>query len=253
MKRIFAFFIMIFVFSVPLLAASTCETRVDSHPDATTKQRVVYCLTPEPPEPLPAGPSLVYYGVTDTSPMEEEEEVSSTVAPVYFDKDGVSVSKQFKGTTDFPSFENDTLSEQERVALEKLAQEDARKALALRYQKPSRTGDSALSAKESKKGESARQQKAQRFRQETTQTHQSVVNEYNTNSLPAGKQPMNSSVPTQTPPNEIQQAYALENNPLSQPSANASGAAPSGFLADDLMAGEQSFGYNATDPAMQQP
>ena len=59
------------------------------------------------------------------------------------------------------------------------------------------------------------------------------------------------AVPTGTPQNEIQQAYALENNPLSQPSGNAGGAAPNGYLDNNLTTGGQSFGYNSTDPAMQ--
>ncbi len=295
MKKNFAFFFVFFVAALPAFAVSTCETRVDSHPDATTKQRVAYCLTPEPEVPLPAGPELVYYGVSNTKPAEEPEEESAPREPVHFDKDGVAVNQHFMDTKNFPTFANDTLSEQERAALEKLAKEDAAKAAKMR-QTPTQAestaapktasktvlAPSSVLSEENEAGLLARRQKPKRFMKQSSvsETDPAAVysiNEYGISSstgaqnpepaMPqdptgyapgasysadmAGQYPMQPAVPTGTTAGEIQQAYALENNPTVPPNANAGGAAPAGFTNNNLAVNDQSFGYNATDPAMQ--
>ncbi len=271
MKETFASFFVFFVAALPAFAASTCETRVDSHPDATTKQRVAYCLTPEPEPPLPAGPELVYYGVADTAPESEPQEAAPEREPVYFDKDGVAVNQHFVDTKNFPAFENDMLSEQERAALERLAKQDAAQAAMLRKPQgktpaaaPSAAAATPLETpsvltEENEAGLLARHQKPRRFMKTPAPAPQPVSSYdeslYGVNAAqPAaypGAQPQTPAVPTGTPQGELQQAYALENDPLAQPSGNAGGAAPNGFLDNNLAAGEQSFGYNATDPAMQ--
>lgn len=261
MKRNFAYFLMCLLAAMPAVAQSTCETRVDSHPQATTKQRVAYCLTPEKEPPAPAGPQLVYYGVSSNEPEPEPQEQSTDREPVYFDKDGVEVNQQFMDTKSFPSFENDTLSTQERAALERLAREDAAQAVAVRrasVKTPAQEAALAATPKleapsvlseETQIGLLARHKKPKRFMKKAAPTSVQTQTQEVAQPVAAANQPL---VPTGTPSGEIQQAYALENNPVSpQPAANNGTAVPNGFLDDDLMVGEQNFGYNATDPAMQ--
>ena len=49
-------------------AQSTCEIRVDAHPNATTNQRVAYCLTPEFNAPDTTYSGLVFSGVSTHQP-----------------------------------------------------------------------------------------------------------------------------------------------------------------------------------------
>lgn len=101
---------------LPLTAQSTCETRVDSHQKATTRERVDYCLN-EPVAPAEAnGSELIYYGVT-SGKIEEKEVTPSKNKNPYFEPKKVSVSGSYVGTDHFPAFKNDTLSEQELAAL----------------------------------------------------------------------------------------------------------------------------------------
>ena len=119
MKKIITF-LFVFAMSSAAYAVSTCETRVDSHPKATTRQRVVYCLTEEPVvTSTVAGPELVYSGTYSRTP-EEEETPKSTVKDGYFKEEKLSVERQYVGSGSFPAFVNDTLSEQERAALEEV-------------------------------------------------------------------------------------------------------------------------------------
>lgn len=98
-------------------AVSTCETRVDSHQKATTRQRVVYCLTEEAAPAASAGPELVYSGTYSKEP-DVQEPVKSTAKKGYFKENKVSIYHQYVGSGRFPAFSNDTLSQQEKAALE---------------------------------------------------------------------------------------------------------------------------------------
>lgn len=119
MKKILTFLLMV-VTSSAVYAVSTCETRVDSHPKATTRQRVVYCLTEEPlVTTSAAGPELVYSGTYSKTP-EAADETTSTVKNGYFKEDKYAIERQYVGSGNFPAFVNDTLSEQERAALEEV-------------------------------------------------------------------------------------------------------------------------------------
>ena len=116
MKKILTF---LFVVIAPAAyAASTCETRVDSHQKATTRQRVAYCLMEEPAAAPAAGPELVYSGTYSKEPQTQSP-IKSTVKDGYFKEDKYSIQHQYVGSQNFPSFKNDTLSEQERAALER--------------------------------------------------------------------------------------------------------------------------------------
>ncbi len=276
MKKYFAFFFTFLMAALPAFAASTCETRVDSHQNATTRERVAYCLTPETVvAEKKAEPELVYYGVSDKNPAPQTKEAAAR-EQVYFDKDGVAVSQDYVGTKKFPTFANDTLSEQERWALEEARKKaDAERAkLEATKEAPKRimaAEKEAASADPSKlltpsvleeenKSYALRQKRPQRFMKKAAVPAQQPA----TTAPAASAQPANPlaadplgvmpPAPTDTPPSEIQQAYALENDPLAQPSAaaaNASSANAEGFLDDSFLMDGPSFGYQDPEPIPQ--
>ena len=118
MKNILTF--LLFFTTAAVAAASTCETRVDSHQKATTKQRVDYCLTAEP-EPVAVSnkPELVYSS-TYSQEATEQAPVKTTAKDGYFEEEKISIRRQYVGSQQFPAFKNDLLSEQEQAALEKV-------------------------------------------------------------------------------------------------------------------------------------
>lgn len=99
--------------AVTLQAASTCETRVDSHPKATTLERVDYCLTPEKEGAKPAGPEVIYSGITDKTPEKKQPEKTTPLKQKYYDEGNVEISHGYIGTHHFPVLKNDILSERE--------------------------------------------------------------------------------------------------------------------------------------------
>ncbi len=243
MKKTFILFTLFLSAALPAFCASTCETRVDKHQDATTLERAAYCLTPEAEPPLPAGPELVYYGVSGEAPQNAAAQ-DARYRQKFFDKDGVAVSQDYVGTRKFPAFTNDTLSEQERLALEQAEKEAWEKAQAEAAKKaatakaPLRT-PSVLAEQEpemSKAQLAARKNKPKCFMKEPAQMPES--------------EPVAQAYSVGTPEADLQQAQQLENDPLAQQYGNAGGAAPDGFLDDNLL-DDPTFGYNATDPAMQ--
>lgn len=409
MKKTFASLFVLFVAALPAVCASTCETRVDRHQDATTRQRVAHCLTPEAEPPAPAGPELVYYGVSSSKPQEEKAETAKRRKQMYFDKDGVAVSNDFVDTRQFPVFTNDTLSEQQRMALEtaekkqilqdsKAQEQDAlaakkektaraprrldtpaatneapvpavisitpetasvsapvaqaepaspatatQKEILQRYaskpaaiaqeeeiyerptdassytelveraivspygdeeypdelvarplpeivppvkpapaKKETKTQEPAVAqttegetqvaqpqeeplleepqvdpeqaavyaALEEQRNYAARQQKPKRVMKEVAPQPQELAPAAAPADAYGDMQPVTPSYPTDTPPAELAQAQALENNPVSLPDPSAY-SMPEDFTDDDLLTGNESFGYNATDPAMQ--
>ncbi len=114
MKNILVFISLLGL--APLLHASTCETRVDSHQKASTLERTYYCLTPEQAAPELPGPTLIYENVTTKAP--ENETVTETVPlkQEYYPQNEVSVTRGYVGTAYFPKWKNDIISEQERRA-----------------------------------------------------------------------------------------------------------------------------------------
>lgn len=240
MKKTFAVFVLFVGAALPVFSASTCETRVDKHPDATTKERVSYCLTPEAEPPAPAGAELVYYGVSGSEPQDASAR-DERYKQKYFDKNGVAVAQDYVGTRQFPAFTNNALSEQERMALEQAEkeawaknQEEADKKAAAKNQPPASAAQDEREPEMSKAQLAARKNKPKRFMKESAPEPESAAQAYSSD----------------TPVNELQQAQALENDPLSSSSGNAGGGAPNGFL-DDSLLDDPSFGYNASDPAMQ--
>ncbi|MBR4355202.1 MAG: hypothetical protein IKP96_01305 [Elusimicrobiaceae bacterium] len=98
-----------------LHATSTCETRVDRHPKATTVQRVNYCLTPdESVEESARGPEVIYYDVTIKEPIADPSYTNQARKQVYFDERSMEVARNYVGSTRFPEFKND-ISAQPRI------------------------------------------------------------------------------------------------------------------------------------------
>ena len=109
-KTLFAFCVCFL--SVWVGAQVTCESRVDAHPHATTKQRINYCLTNS--DETPSGhPGLVFSGVTTYQPAEQTATQKPSAAKGPFNPDKITVQRSFIGTQQFPPFTNETLSERE--------------------------------------------------------------------------------------------------------------------------------------------
>lgn len=261
MKKTFASFFVLFSAALPAVCASTCETRVDAHQDASTRQRVEYCLTPEKAAPVAPGPEVLYYGVSSAAPTNEAAADEKQRKQVYFDKDGVAVSQNYVDTSKFPTFTNDTLSEQEKIALEEAQKKQAllqaeQKAKSAQ-EKPARTMSAEQKvtlANETKAGLLARQTKAKRYMKE-------VVQQPEPDELAQAYQQGNNA-PEAYNPNYEPETYSTQTATApandfeadlnaATPAYSADGAAPAGFT-DPSLASDQGFGYNATDPAMQQ-
>ena len=113
MKKMITLTVLLVLGAGPLWA-STCETRVDSHQQATTLQRVNYCLTPEAePQETPQQVDMIYYGVVDKSPTAEPEKSGSSRQQTYYTEKNMAVYRDYVGTERFPTLKNDIQSEQE--------------------------------------------------------------------------------------------------------------------------------------------
>ena len=109
------------------VAQSTCETRVDAHPSATTPQRVDYCLT-NSVEPSGSRSGLLFFNVTSQYPVTYStvEEISAWEDD--FDPGVMRLEKLFVNTPRFPRLKNETVSEQEFWTAHLAAMEQAAKA-----------------------------------------------------------------------------------------------------------------------------
>ena len=92
--------------------ASTCETRVDSHPKATTPQRVDYCLTPDPVVPETDKPKVILSGVITKTPDTDSAQTAS-LEQKYYNNEDLFVRHKYVGSSRFPQFKNDIQSERE--------------------------------------------------------------------------------------------------------------------------------------------
>ena len=193
MKRSFFFFSFLAVAVCPAWAYSTCETRVDNNPWASTPQRVMYCLNEEDPyEVQPVPPRVLY-----TEVMLEEEKQKPVQTRVsdnnpYFRMDRYSVTRDYVGTPKFPEFQNSLLSEQEIWAAnhpyqsQPQPQQEVAYTEATQWQEPvsyqtqtttTTTKKRKSGVRETRKGLSRRMQKAQRrnMANGTTQVQETVV------------------------------------------------------------------------------
>ena len=102
MKKIFVSVISCLL-AVVTYAQSTCETRVDAHQKATTKQRVAYCLTPDAVTVDESYSGLVFSGVSAHQPNTVQNTTQKpTAKPGRFDPQKVTVSRNYVATTQFP-------------------------------------------------------------------------------------------------------------------------------------------------------
>ena len=92
-------------------AQVTCEIRVDAHPNATTAQRVNYCLTQQDEGSL-NNPGLVFSGVTPRH-LDKPITQKPTAHAGHFNQGKIAVERTFVDTRQFPQWKNGTLSEQE--------------------------------------------------------------------------------------------------------------------------------------------
>lgn len=109
------FLILMSLCFLPVLtgAQSTCETRVDAHQRATTKQRVAYCLTPDAVAVDNTYTGLVFSGVSAHYPSTEQPADTSGAKAKdgEFKPEQVAVSRNYVGTAQFPQVFNDDASE----------------------------------------------------------------------------------------------------------------------------------------------
>ena len=112
---------ILLITSPGVFAQSTCQTRVDAHQNATTPQRVEYCLTQEAdPSLMMAQPELIYAQVSSHQPAKEPKQKEYSSANPYFNENKYTVMHGYVGTTQFPEFQNATISEQELAARRKV-------------------------------------------------------------------------------------------------------------------------------------
>ncbi|MCQ2410518.1 MAG: hypothetical protein MJ053_03185 [Elusimicrobiaceae bacterium] len=109
---------------------STCEVRVDQHQDATTLERIDYCLGKNGVEKQQT-PKLVTQSITvKKNTVTRQNDSDAWAREGNFQDRHVSISRQYIETKQFPLFENDIPSESERLAAEKARQEERQEMLA---------------------------------------------------------------------------------------------------------------------------
>lgn len=103
MKKIL-FLVIGCIMPVFAVAQSTCETRVDAHQRATTKQRVAYCLNPDATVPNNAYAGLVFSGVSAHYPQPASvvKQEPLTTRPGSFEPEEVTLARDYIETMQFP-------------------------------------------------------------------------------------------------------------------------------------------------------
>lgn len=103
-------------------AQSTCETRVDAHQQASTVQRVHYCLNGGQEESSVTNPAMVFSGVSSPKqqPTVQPTKQGNTVARSgVFKTKRIRVSQEFVPTRKFPQLDDGRVSQQEIYAKQK--------------------------------------------------------------------------------------------------------------------------------------
>ena len=103
MKKTVSLFSVI-LFAGMLHAQSTCETRVDAHQEATTTQRVAYCLTPQYGGTVDnSNAGLIFSGIsTRYVPPAQTSSQKPTARNGYFRPEEVVVARDYVDTMQFP-------------------------------------------------------------------------------------------------------------------------------------------------------
>jgi hypothetical protein len=109
------FLILLSCCLLPVLAGaqSTCETRVDAHQRATTKQRVAYCLTPDSVAADDTNAGLVFSGVSAHYPSDVQpvDQGGAKAKEGNFEPEQVVIARTYVGTAQFPQVFDDKASE----------------------------------------------------------------------------------------------------------------------------------------------
>ncbi len=90
--------------SISLMAQTTCETRVDAHQEATTTQRVAYCLTPDSAVVTPASRGLVFSSVSTpaVAPTPAQSLEKPTAKAGYFKPQHYTITREYVDSAQFP-------------------------------------------------------------------------------------------------------------------------------------------------------
>lgn len=107
-------------------AQTTCEGRVDAHQNASTMQRVRYCLAPDEDVSVPHNPGLVFSGVSSpkeaiAQPSQKEENYRARNGK--FTPQDIQVTNVFVETRRFPKVSDGRVSQQEIVAKKEAVRE----------------------------------------------------------------------------------------------------------------------------------
>lgn len=251
MKKLFYVFVFSFAAAPLLAAASTCETRVDKHQDASTTERVNYCLTEEPEEEETQATEVVLsdvYSVQYPKPKTKKAPAQTQETKLY---NQGPTSMEYLDRDDYPAFRNDIMpamneEDAHAAALEVLSSQNIPENKGTKsLTKPARTMMAAPQEEEA----TANITDTASYADYTPQPFQQVPDAANAQAAAMYNTPAQPLQPTQTPAAEIQQAQNLQNDPLYQ-NYTDNGAAPAGFTDGGVM-GQDNFGYNATDPAFQ--
>lgn len=104
-------------------AQSTCETRVDAHQQASTVQRVHYCLNGGQEDSSVTNPAMVFSGVSSpkqqptVQPTKQPDE--ALARPGAFKPKRIRVSQEFVPTRQFPQLDDGRVNQQEIYAKQK--------------------------------------------------------------------------------------------------------------------------------------
>ena len=277
MNKSLAVFFFLFL-TAPLFAAvSTCETRVDKHPGSSTQERVDYCLNEEldTTDGTPTTEVVLsdVYSVQYPKPKTKKSAPKQEVTKIYEQE---PVSMEYLDQDRYPVFRNDILP---RIN-EGFAHEAALDALnAGREKAPAKKKSLTKPGREMKAvpaqdpllaDTASYQPPVQPAYGYTDPAQTQQTSAYapaagtaaaTTTAAPTAasgtaayaptlyNQPQQPANTVQTPVADIQQAQALQNDPLYQ-NNTANGTTPAGFTDGGVM-GPSGFGYNETDPAFQ--
>ena len=196
--------------TVCFAGVSTCESRVDAAKNKTTADRIEACLNEEDvtAETTPATEVLISetYSVQYSKRKTKKQPQQEPQAVKVYKPQPVSTS--YTQRPDYPTFRNDTLPQLNDEEANAVTQEALKEQAARNAEKPAKKMKAAPK--------------------------------------PARKSKASAPAKTQTPPQEIQQAQAIQNDPLAPAQDNT---LPSDF--DESLMDPVDFGDNATDPAFQ--
>ncbi len=221
MKKLIYVFVLSLT-SAPLhAAASTCQTRVDKNLDKSTRQKVEYCLTQEPQDTQADAVTEVVLSDTYSVQYPKPKKAKAAPQPQVIKKYSTGpVSQEYLDRDDYPAFRNDSLP--------RLSDEEAHETALEALHQQSTAAQPAKTKKPARKKAGKPVRKKTQLSTDLDQT-----------------QP---AVPTQTPAAELEQAQALQEDPLYANTTDG-GATPQGFSDGGVY--QSDFGYNATDPALQ--